>query len=577
MRESATARSQKRRMVVVAERDTTGGGTITQRAEYTRGPMNRAIAALALTLLAAASTLPAADAPPIRPEAIAAHIAFLSDDLLEGRETGTRGYDIAARYSAAQFAAAGLTPMGDDGTYFQKVALRSSSLDAAGSSFTVIDGERNTKYAHRQDVLIAASRVNRLTNVEGDVVFVGFGVVAPELHRDDYAGVDVRGKVVMIMSGAPASFPSNPRAYYSSGAVKARIAADHGAIGIIGVRSIVDEQRQPFARILKQRDEAGMTYVDANGNPAEVVPEIRGSVRVSWAVAETLFARAPMKLMDALAAAATAPHPFALATRVNIATSTKLGEASSVNVVAALRGSDPARASEYLVYTAHLDHLGIDPAATGDRVYNGALDNASGIACLIEIAKLFASQPKAPARSILFVALTAEEKGEQGSIAFADRPPVPRAQLVADINMDMFMMLYPVKDLIALGAEQSTLGEPAARAIAAAGFTLSPDPQPEEVRFIRSDQYSFVKRGIPAIHLKAGLQSTDASIDAPKLAREWLRDVYHSPRDEMRPTLDFASGARYAWANYLLGLDVANAAARPRWTPDDFFTKLFAK
>jgi Zn-dependent M28 family amino/carboxypeptidase len=205
----------------------------------------------------------------------------------------------------------------------------------------------------------------------------------------------------------------------------------------------------------------------------------------------------------------------------------------------------------------------------GDRVYNGALDNASGSAALIEIARAFAALPQKPRRSVIFLAVTGEEKGELGSEYFANHPTVK--PIVADINMDMFTMLFPVKDVIALGGEHSTLGDPARDAAAQAGFEVSPDPQPEEVRFIRSDQYSFVKRGIPSITYKAGMKSSDPSIDSETVTRTWLREVYHSVKDNPDQKLDYASGARWADANFLLALAVANAPEKPAWKKNDFF------
>jgi Zn-dependent M28 family amino/carboxypeptidase len=234
-----------------------------------------------------------------------------------------------------------------------------------------------------------------------------------------------------------------------------------------------------------------------------------------------------------------------------------------------LRGADPNLRSDYVVVSAHLDHLGNHPPANGgDPIYNGAYDNASGIASLIEIARGLASGPR-PKRSVVFVALTGEEKGLQGSQYFVRHPPVQ--PIVADINMDMFLMLYPVADLIALGGEHTTIGEMARAAAKQEGFEMSPDPFAEEVRFIRSDQFSFVEAGIPAIHLKPGNKSTDPKIDGATVTRDWLRRVYHSPADDMNQTFDFASGARYAETNLRLLRAIANAPQRPAWKKGDFF------
>jgi hypothetical protein len=532
--------------------------------------MTRPLVALFLLLAA----LPLSPANPIKPEAIAAHVRFLADDLLEGRETGSRGHAIAARYVAAQFAAAGLTPAGDGNTFFQRVPLRGSRLVPESSSFAVLDGDRRLEFVHRKDVSIAPG-LTPLADVDAPVVFAGYGVVAPELNHDDYAGIDVKGKIVMTVRGAPASFANDPRAYYSTGAVKGHFAAERGAIGMISVKGPVEEARLPFSVELARPPAAPMNYVNANGEIEGAFPQIRGRASVSITVAAALFAHAQMPLAAALADVERGlTRSFPLETRVAMHTTTTFSDIVSENIVALLRGSDPTLRAEHIVYSAHVDHLGVDPDNKTDPIYNGALDNASGVAELIEIAKAFAALPQRPKRSILFVALTAEEKGEQGAAAFADRS---KEKLIADINMDMFMMLYPVKDVVLLGGEHSTLGESAARAARAAGFIVSPDPQPEEVRFVRSDQYAFVKKGIPAIHIKAGLQSRDPKIDAMKLSKEWLREFYHSPRDESSQPIDWPSGARYAYANFLLGVELANAPSAPHWKAGDFFAGKFVR
>jgi Zn-dependent M28 family amino/carboxypeptidase len=524
-----------------------------------------------LVLLLAAPLLAAGN--PVKPQAIAAHVRFLADDLLEGRETGSRGHAIAARYVAAQFTAAGLAPAGDDGTFFRRVPLRGSHLVQESSSFVVRRGDVRTELEQRKDVSISPGSTE-LATVDAPVVFVGYGIVAPEFKHDDYAGVDVRGKIVMIVRGAPASFPNNPRAYYGTSAVKGRVAADRGAIGMISVKGPTEEARAPYATELARPPAAPMLYVHANGELEGSIPELRARATISRKAAELLFG--DTDFASVIAEIEKGAHrSFALDTSVAMRVATTFADITSENVVGLLRGNDPKLRAEHIVYSAHVDHLGVDPDTNkADRIYNGALDNGSGVASLIEIAKAFAALPKRPARSILFVALTGEEKGEQGAAAFADRA---REQIVADINMDMFMMLYPVKDVVLLGGEHTTLGVAAARAARAAGFVVSPDPQPEEVRFVRSDQYAFVKKGIPAIHLKAGLLSRDASIDAVKLSKEWLRDVYHSPRDEASQKIDWESGARYAWANFLLGVDIANAPQAPKWKARDFFGGKFAR
>jgi hypothetical protein len=519
---------------------------------------------------------PTNDSRVIDSRAIAAHIRFLASDALEGRETGMRGFEVAAEYVRAQFEAIGLTPLRDD--WFQRFALRTAALDEKASSLSL----NGTPLTIRKDFLLRPDFARENVSVDASLVLAGFGVTAPALHHDDYAGIDARGKIVIILSGAPKPFPSDQRAYYSSSDVKRQNAAAHGAVGMLTISTTTDEARSPFEKRAKQSGILPMTYLDSNGKPVDVIEAIAGSASLNKQIAESLFSNATMPLDRVLADAENGvAHSFALQGTASIKTVTRFSEVRSENIIGVLRGSDPALRDEYVVVSAHLDHLGNHPQADGsdgltDALYNGAYDNASGIASLIEIARALAAGPR-PKRSVLFLALTGEEKGEQGSEYFVHFPAVPARQIVADVNMDMFLMIYPVADLVPLGGEHSTLGAAAATAAHASGFDVSPDPYPEEVRFIRSDQYSFVKAGIPAIHLKPGNKSSDPSVDGAKMTREWLRNVYHSPRDDMSQRFDFASGARYAETNLRLVRAIANAAQRPTWTKGDFFRETFGR
>ncbi len=492
----------------------------------------------------------------IAAQAIAAHMRFLAGDLLEGREPGTRGFDVAAAYVAAQFESIGLQ------TSYQPIAFRSAELIEEQSSFA-IDGHPLTI---RKDVLLRSNFLSSTSEVSAPVIFAGFGISAPELHYDDYSGIDARGKIVLLLSGAPPNFPTDQRAFYSGSRLKERNAAQHGAVGLMTLNTITDEKRSPFEKRAQQSGIPPMLYLDG-GRPADAVEGIRAAATIDRATAEKLFAGAPISV-DAILedAEKSISHVFPLTTTVAARTVSRFTDVKSENVVGILPGST----NESVVVSAHLDHLGNHPPASGgDAIYNGAYDNASGIACLIEIARALAPEPR-PKRSVIFVAFTGEEKGDQGSEYFVRHPPA--RPLVADVNMDMFLMLYPVADLIALGGEHSTIGAMATRAAHAAGFEMSPDPFPEEVRFIRSDQFSFVEEGIPAIHLKPGNKSRDPKIDGAAVTRDWLRRIYHSPADDMNQTFDFASGARYAETNLRLVRAIANAPQPPRWKTGDFFS-----
>jgi len=506
----------------------------------------------------------------VSPHAISAHIRFLASDVLEGRETGTRGYDTAAAYVAAQFEAAGLEPI--DGSWMQPLKLRGAAIDESSSSIS-IDGQA---LISRKDYILRPDFARAMLDVSAPVVLAGFGVTAPELGWDDYRSVDVRGKIVLILSGAPPAFPVDQRAFYSATDVKRRNAGLHGAAGVLTLSSPGDETRYPFAKRASQSGGTSMQYLHPDGTPANVVESLRGQATLSRGGAERLFAGAPISIDVLLADAERGvTHSFPLKATVAMKTATRFSEVSSANVVGLLRGRGHSTGDQYVAVTAHLDHLGNHPpSGGGDGLYNGAHDNAVGIAVLIEMARAMSQRPR-PERSVLFVALTGEEKGEQGSDFFVHHPPVRPEAIVAEINMDMFTMLYPVADVVPLGGEHSDLGALAARAARATGFEVSPDPFPEEVRFIRSDQYSFVKAGIPAIHIKAGNRSTDPSIDGAKITRDWLRTTYHTPHDDLSQHFDFASGARYADLNQRLVEAIANGP-RPHWKSGDFFGGLFA-
>ena len=505
----------------------------------------------------------------ITPHAMRAHVNFLAHDVMEGRETGTRGYDVAAAYVAAQFEAAGAEPAGDDGTYFHHARFRSYLIDPSRSSFS-IDGQT---FEHRKDAILAIG-LEPETEVTAPVVFVGFGITAPEQKYDDYAKLDVRGKIVAMFAGAPPQFPLSQRAYYSSGTVKYENATARGAIGALVIRTHDSERRFPWARTIATGDSVAMRALDRNGQPMETFPQLRGTVTLGPAAAQALFAGERASLDAVLADAEKGiAHPFPMQKRVAIRTATKIAGATSPNVAAIVRGSELP--DEHVVVTAHLDHLGIADRGE-DRIRNGALDNASGIAALIEIARAVAAMKERPRRSIVFVALTAEEKGVQGSMAYADRPSLP-GTIVANVNMDMITMLFPMKTVAALGIEHSTLGPLARIAAERNGFVLQDDPLPEEVRFIRSDQYSFIKRGIPAITYKGGMISSDPNIDGEKLTRDWMRNVYHSPADDPSQKIDYESGARWARVNLDLAVMIANAKERPRWNEGDFFGTKFVR
>ncbi len=513
----------------------------------------------------------------IRAEALRAHVRFLADDLLEGRETGTRGYDLAARYVAALFEQWGLEPAGSNGTYYQPVPLRRIDFVPEESSLSLVRDGREQMLVHETDFLMSGHETYETTSVEAPAHFVGYGVRAPELGYDDYAGADVRGKVVVYLVGAPARFPSTQRAHYSSGRVKTATAVELGAVGVVSVTTPEFESRYPWPRVVQFSRGPSMRWLAPDGTPNDAKPQIRGAATLSRPGAEALFAGAPKSLEAVFAAADEGAklEPFALPGRVRISTKSRHSALESSNVAALLRGSDPALRDEVIVYSAHLDHIGKDDSLEGDQIYNGAVDNASGTAALLEIARAFAALPRPPRRSVLFLAVTAEEHGLLGSDYFANFPTLPKQNIVANINMDVIAIFYPLADVVAFGAEHSTLDAPTERAAARLGVELSPDPTPEEVFFVRSDQYSFVRQGVPALYLKPGHKSSDPNVNGGAVMAQWVRTRYHTPRDDASQPLDFSAAEKYTRMKFLIGLDVADAPERPQWKAGDFFGTTF--
>ncbi|MFP5288339.1 MAG: M28 family peptidase [Thermoanaerobaculia bacterium] len=502
---------------------------------------------------------------------------FLADDLLEGRGTATRGYDIAARYVAARFEELGLEPAGTAGSYFQPVPLLQVTTVGEESSLVLHRDGRNGReieLEHGPDFLARAATEE--ASVTAPVVFAGFGVSAPELGYDDYAGLDVRGKIVAVLLGSPSTFPSDQRAYYSDRAVQARNAAARGAAGLLGIYTPERERRMSWEASRRHSHWPTSTWVDQAGKPR--FPTLLPTAAVSLEGARELFAGAPRPLDEVFKAAeAGRPPVFELPVRATLRTVGRGRRAESPNVAAVLRGSDPRLRDEYVVLSAHLDHVGIERSgAGGDTIYNGAYDNASGVAVMLEVAHAFTRLP-APRRSVLFLAVTGEEEGLNGSDYFANNPTVPIDRVVANTNLDMFLMLYPLRDVVAFGAEHSTLERVVREAAGRLGLEVSPDPFPEQVLFIRSDHYSFVQKGVPAIFLTVGLESADPKVDSRAVWERWMQEVYHKPGDDMSQAIDFGSGVQFAKLNFLISWLVAQEDERPAWKPGDFFGEKFGR
>lgn len=537
----------------------------------------------ALITILISSSLLAAEIPPAADQAVSgiteaafrSHVRFLGDDLLEGRAAGTRGYDLSAGWLVARFEEAGLEPSGDDGSWYQQVPFVRSTLDFGSMVLHRRSGDRElTLY---EDFVVQPDPVRPTSEVTAPAAFVGFGISAPDLQWDEYAAIDVRGKIAVILAGAPARFPPTLRAHHAASSNKISLAVERGAVGVVIVRGPESEKRYPWDRMIRGAKLPSLRWIGPDGTVARHHPQLGAVATIGRGTAEELFsgARGGVERVFALEQDARRPLTFPLDARLTIRTSSSHERITSPNVAAILRGSDPVLRDEVVVYSAHLDHVGITEPVNGDRINNGVMDNATGIAALVETAKAFKSLPYSPARSLLFLAVTAEEKGLLGSDYFAGHPTVPADDIVANINMDMFLMLYPMREVLVHGYDHSTLARAIDSAAAHLGIRPIPDPAPEEASFVRSDQYSFVKRGVPGIAISEG---TDPSAADPRAAtREWLLTRYHTPSDDLDQPIHWEAGRDFARFSFLIGYIVASAAEAPRWNEGDFFGEQFGR
>jgi hypothetical protein len=514
----------------------------------------------------------------IRPEAIRGDMRFLADDSLEGRGTGSRGHEIAAKFMATQFETMGLAPAGDAGTYFQTVPFRSAHVDEAKTSLMLTRSGQTENLVFRQDYISVGVPGRAESTVEAPIVYVGFGVTATEQNYDDYKGIDAKGKIVALFRSAP-NFDSALKAQYSSFEFKRANAVAHGAVGIISLYDPRMEAMYSFHQRASALSFPQMTWLDKENKPNDFFPEIKGEAILSLPATQKFFEGSGHTADEVFEAAKEGkPLAFPMPVTAKIHNESELTDVTSPNVVAKLEGSDPALKNEFLVYSAHLDHLGIGEPVNGDTIYNGALDNASGCAIMLEVARAFMKMNPRPKRSILFVAVTGEEKGLLGSDYFAHYPTVNKNEIVANVNMDEDVMLWPLRDIIAYGAEHSSLEGVVEKAAKRLQMSVSPDPAPEETIFIRSDQYSFVKQGIPAVFPVAGFKSTDPAIDPAAIFKKWEQTRYHEPQDDMQqPGLDFDQAVKYAQFIYLCGWLITQDAARPSWNAKDFFGEHYGK
>jgi Zn-dependent M28 family amino/carboxypeptidase len=493
------------------------------------------------------------------------HVEYLASDKLEGRGVGSAGFDIAAEYVSQQFERDGLRPGGTE-EYFQPVTFTKLALDESESSIQLISTDHKADVKLGDDAVLGVSPDSAST-LEAPLVFVGYGLKMPEAGWDDLAGQSLQGAIAVYLQGGPSQVPGNLRAHYSSGPERWKALKAAGAIGTIGLSNPKDME-VPWARISASRLMPRMVLSDP------LMAETRGlQFTATWNPkrAGMLFAGSGhtfASLAEAANHGDAVPH-FALPLKLKAKTSFSKKTVESKNVVGVRWGSDQQFSNDFVVISAHLDHLGTSDPVNGDSVYNGAMDDASGIASLIEIVRALQKQKVRTKRSILFLAVTGEEKGELGSKYFAAHPTVD-GQFVADINMDMFLPLFPLKYLEVQGLTESSLGDDIKAVCEQAGITVQADKEPNKNRFIRSDQYSFVKKGVPALAFKFGyLPGTPQE----SIFQSWYKERYHGVKDDISQPVDLAAAARFNDILTRLAIRVANAPQNPEWKAASFFRR----
>ncbi|UOQ97748.1 M28 family peptidase [Hymenobacter sp. 5317J-9] len=511
----------------------------------------------------------------VQPTDIKAHIAYLADDKLQGRKAGTPGYQMAVDYVTKQLKDLGAQPAGEGGTYIQKVRLRRAFLkgdatfaarDAKGAAIPLTLG---------QDYVVYPSPELPATIVtNAPLAFAGYGISAPELGYDDYKGLDVKGKIVVIVRGAPRTFASTVASASQDLAGLLKAAVQHGAVGLM----LASAHAGPLPNIKT----GTYSVLGPNGKVAVSRTFAAGSKQqfygaVSAATLQRFLQTASLDTVQVFASIKGGkPASAALKVTVTASAQSTYQDIESYNVVGKFTGSDAKLKDEYVVHSAHLDHLGITAPVKGDSINNGAHDNASGVSCVLEIAKIYSKLKEKPKRTMLFVFMTGEELGLLGSAAFAANPTVPKARIVADVNMDMPTLIAPLLSVVALGAPHSTLIEPVKKAAAYMNVTLEEDPEPEQNRFIRSDQYSFVTAGIPALHIKYGNKTADGKNNLSEEVQKWRAVTYHKPQDDINGQFDFDAAKKYVQLCFLIGYQVAQNPARPTWNKGDFFGQRYS-
>jgi len=497
-------------------------------------------------------------------------VKVLAADNMEGRETGSPGERKAQEYAVKVLKDAALEPAGTKG-YYQPVKFTSRRILPRQSSMELVRGSAVEPLTVGSDAYFSTNLDLTSQTIEAPLVFVGYGLQIPEQNYDDFAGLDLKGKIAVYFSGSPADVPSALSAHYQSTRERWQAIRKTGAIGLIRLLN-PGSMDVPWSRIAANTDRPQMTLADPE---FDETPGEKISITFNPAKAPALFAASGHSYNDIVKAGekreSLPRFPLQLSLRAHAAVDKRQVESS--NIVAKLPGSDPVLNKQYVVISAHIDHLGVGAPINGDKIYNGAMDNASGSALVLDLARSLKKSQQKLRRSVLFLLVTGEEKGLLGSKYFAARPTVDAKSIVADINADMFLPIVPLKTITVYGLDESDLGDDIRRVAEAHGVAVQPDPEPLRNAFIRSDQYSFIRHGVPALAIDVGHAK-----DSPeqKIFKQWLTQRYHAPSDDINQPVNLTTAAQMEEIYRDLLITVANADARPQWKSSSFFRRFAA-
>lgn len=514
----------------------------------------------------------------ISADAIKGSMSFLADDLLEGRQPGTRGFALASKFVETKFMSLGLVPGINGTSYIQKVPLRKGVVNENTSSFSLLIDGKEEVLSYGKHFIISPYFSNESSTVTAPLVFVGYGISAPEFNYDDYRDIDVKGKIVVFINDAPSRFPSNEKAYFTTTDAKFGEAIKRGAVAAISF-SLPSNRRTTWEAGVRRSKQGSFKWLDNNSFPHNSSPELKAVVSLNNEYLDKLLVnsgRSTETLYKEVKEEKPISFPLNISAQVKV--STRFTPVEGSNVLGMIPGSDPKLKEECVVYSAHLDHFGIGAPVKNDSIYNGAHDDASGVAILLEIIAAYQRLPHPPKRSILFAVVTGEESGLLGSDYFVNNPTIPATNIVANLAIDMPFFFHPVLDIVPYGADHSSLSKQVEQTTKFLGLQISPDPFPEQVVFIRSDHYSFIKKGIPALFIKSGFMTVPQdTTDRSKSDVAWRSTIYHTPQDDMNQPFDFHAATMHVKVNFLVGYFVANEATRPTWNANDFFGKRFQK